>query len=285
MRNLTKPIIWIILILFSSCSILDVEEDGRNIAVHDQIDFLIGAEQSGLIKRETHFSNTDDVTVDSDIMFYYKNGEVVKKVHTNYNTDEPCILQKDSLIYNKGKLQKSLHFSGEGASTGDLTPFEVKKYYYPDINTKIKVRIADNGEIDDSVKFIYDGDLIIEERHFYKNRSWGSKYQYNNDGKISRSSNLKGDMYSVYSYDKDGILENIKEFDGNEQRINYTFEREFRSNRLLIKCYSENVCFEDSEPTLNSIKIYENGKLIESVKHCTSTHGLEWWSTRYEYFD
>lgn len=281
-----KSTFWIIpVILLCSCSIIDEEQDVNNIVALEQIDFLFDVEKSGKILRETHFSNTDDLTIDSDIKFYYKNGKVVKRVHTNYSTDNPCILQKDTLMYEDQKLQKSLHFLREDAGSNSLIPFEIKKYYYPDLNTRIKVRIANNGEIDDSVRFIYDGDLVLEEKHFYKNRFWGYKYEYNYDGKIIRASNFKGDAHTLYYYDKNGILEEIKEFQGSDQELLYTFEREIINNRLEIKCYLENISSGNSVPTLNSIKIFENGKLIESVKHCTNTHGLEWWSTRYEYSD
>ena len=58
----------IIIQSFSTCSIFENEDYFDN----SEIDYLTGTEESGRLKKELHFSDSADETIESDIEFVYK---------------------------------------------------------------------------------------------------------------------------------------------------------------------------------------------------------------------
>lgn len=281
MRNFIK--VFLLLFVFQlilSCSIFESED----YVDQSHIDFLVGVEESGKLKKELHFSGSDDETVGSDIEFIYKNDRLIKKIYTDYNWNSPYVLQKDTFIYKADILSQMVHYFRTGSPTSPLVVSKIYDYYYPDTDTKIEVIHHETGELKDSVVYIYSGKLLVEKSHYNHLGTWGSKYEYNSEGKLYKSTNLEGENAIINYFDENGVLKSSAGYDGDRLRTMTTYERKTNGNQLIIKKYIKGTDINSVEPFLTSHKKFENGKLIESVKYHPTFPGSEWWCTRYEYF-
>lgn len=271
----------IILLGNFSCSVFKDDD----FADQSHIDYLFGVEESGRLKKELHFSGSNDETVNSDIEFVYKNDRLIKKIYNDYNWNEPFVLQKDTFVYVNGKLSEMLHYFRRGAVTSPLIISEIYKYSYPDDNSKIEVIREETGELDDSVKYIYSGNLVIEERHFNHQGEWGRKFEYNSMGKLYKSSDLDGTNLVINYFDENGVLESSASMDSDGVNVLMliSYEREIEGNKLKIKKYLEDMRVNSVEPFLTSHKVFENEKLVEEVKYHPTFSGSQWYCNRYEY--
>jgi hypothetical protein len=281
LSTLLKPISLLILLGFSACSILENEE----LPNQAEIDYLVGTEESGRLKRQLNFSDSEDETVGSDIEYIYKNNRLTEKIYTDYNWNEAYILQKDTFIYENGKLIKMFHYFRSGTPISPMLLSKTTSYYYPNENTRIEVTYKANGSLDDSIVYVYEGALLIEDRFYSGNGSWGSKYQYNAKGKPVKKTDLASENPVVYYYDEKGALEKTILFEGEEERTIVNYEREARrNNELVIRCNLLHLNLNWDEPFLTSHKVFKEGKLIEFVQYHPTFKGSEWFCTRYEYY-
>lgn len=281
MNEFLKSILYLIVLTsFCGCYIFE-NEDYIN---QSHVDYLVGVKESGRLKKELHFSSSKDETANSVIESFYKNNQLLKKLYTDNNLNEPFVLQKDTFIYENEKLSQMLHFFRTGATTSPLVISDIYYYYYPDENTHIEVKYEKNGELDDSTVYIYSGNFLVEERHYSNNRFWGDRYEYNSDGKVLKMIVLPDENPLINYFDENGVLEKAIYYEGEEERTIMTYERENKRNQLIIYCYIKHLHLSETEPFLSSHRKFENGKLIESVKYHPTFPGSEWWCTRYEYF-
>lgn len=141
MRHFFKIFISILsLAILAGCSLADglFEEDVK-WTDQSNIDFLVGVEESGRLKRESHFSSTNDFDVDSDISFIYDGTSLIEKVFKNYSWGDPVIMQRDTFIYKSDELTNRIHYLRIDSPENPLELSKTYQYYYPDENTKVKV--------------------------------------------------------------------------------------------------------------------------------------------------
>ena len=271
-----------LLVFVAGCSLVDDYLDNEEWADQSDIDYLVGVKESGKLKKELHYLNTDDFETKSDIEFVYKNNKLTQKIFTDYNWDEPVVIQKDTFLYDDEKLCGRVHYSMKEIPTSPLVVAGTFNYYYPDENTKIRVEYKETGETDDSIVFVYSGKLLMEERHFNSAGFKGYSFEYNADGKLYKIIDLSGGFTTINYFDKNGVLDNTIIYRGEEIQSTITYERQVKENQLVIKRYVKHV--NTTAPFLNSVKTFEKGILIECAEHRFSSSGAEWWCTRYEYF-
>ncbi|MCY1721648.1 hypothetical protein OU798_14935 [Prolixibacteraceae bacterium Z1-6] len=268
MKNILKIACVILIFCCVACSIFEDDESFD----YSDIDYLFGVEESGRLKKELHYSGTEDETVNTDIEFIYINDKLIKKVYTDHRWNEPFILQKDTFLYADGKLIQMLHYFRRGEVSSPLIVSEIYTYSYPGENTMIEVVREETGELDDSVKYIYSGDLLIEERHNNHLGEWGSKYEYNADGKLYKSSDLDGRNLTINYFDENGLLKSSASIDndGINVLIAISYERETKGDRLVLRKYIKDIRVNTVEPILRGQKTFENGKLVEQVIYHSS---------------
>ena len=283
MQKISKLLFNLVLLVFiAGCSIVDDYLENEEWADQSDIDFLVGVKESGKLKKELHFLNTDDYDTKSDIEFVYKNDKLAQKIFTDYNWDEPVVIQKDTFLYDEEKLCGRVHYSMEIIPTSPLVVAQTSNYYYPDENTKIKVEFSETGEIHDSIVFVYSGELLVEETHFKNTGSTHYLFEYNSDNKLSKVIDLTRGLTTINYFDENGVLANTKIFHGDEVQSDITYQRVEKENQLVIKRFVKHI--NRTDQFLNSVKTFENGILIELAEHRSSSSGTEWWCTRYEYF-
>lgn len=283
MQKISKLLFSLFLLVFiAGCSLVDDYFDDEEWADQSNIDYLVGVEESGKLKKELHFSDTDDYDTKSDIEFVYKNNKLAQKIFTDYNWDKPIVIQKDTFLYNNEKLCGRVHYLMETIPTSPLVLARTFRYYYPDENTKIKVEYSETGAIDDSIVFVYSGELLIEETHFKSSGSAHFLFEYNSDKKLSEIVDLTRNLTTINYFDENGVLTNTKVFLGDEVQSEFTYQRIVKDNLLTIKRFVK--LSSRTDKFLNSVKTFENGILIELAEHHISLSGAEWWCTRYKYF-
>ena len=271
----------IVLSWFAACSLFE-NDDWPN---QSEIDYLVGTEESSRLKKQLNYSSSEDETVNSDIEYIYENDRLTEKIYTDFNWNEPYILQKDTFIYENGKLTQMLHYFRRGTPTSPLHLSETTYYYYPNENSRVEVKYEDNGELDDSIVYIYEGALLIEDRYYTNNSYWGAKYEYNAEGKPVKKTDLAGENPVFYYYNKNGALEKSIAFEDGEERSVSTYEREIlRNNQLIIRCYILHLHLNWEEPFLTSHKKFSDGRLVEFVNYHPTFPGSEWFCHRYEYY-
>lgn len=281
MNSLYKTVlIFLISISVGACSLFDFENEDKQ----SDIDFLYGTEESGKLKRELHFSDSEDQTVESDIEYVYENGKLSEKIYTDHNWNTPFVLQKDEFIYENGQLHQMIHYFRRGSPTSPLIVSEIYNYSYPDANTKIEVIYEENGELDDSIVYVFEGALLIEERHLSDTVEWGKRFEYNQDGKLQKTIDLETGNVTENYFDENGVLEKSITFTGEEVRSVATYERRRSGDELVIRCYIKHFNASQVEPFLSSHKKYVNRKLVEYVKSHPTFPGSEWFCTNYEYY-
>ncbi len=263
-----------------SCSIFENEE----YPDQSHIDYLVGIEESGRLKKELHFSDSEDETVNSLIEFVYKNDRLIIKIYTDNNWNSPYVLQRDDFYYEEDRLTQMIHYFRKSTPTSPLVISDIHYYFYPNENEIVISKYNEEGERRDSVICIYENDLLISEKHFSSSLGeWEIVNTYNSDGKLRESIELPGQHLTKNYFDKDGLLYKSESLVEGEVKATSYYEREVTSNQMVIKVYSENP-YNNYERDLTSYKKYENGKLIESVKYHPTFFGSEWWCHRYEYF-
>ncbi len=271
-----------LLVLITGCSLVDDYLDNEEWADQSDIDYLVGTKESGKLKKELHFLNTDDYDTKSDIEFVYKDNKLSAQIFTDYNWDNPVVIQKDTFLYDCEILCSRVHYLMEKIPTSPLVVAKTFNYYYPDENTKIKVEFSETGEIDDSIVYVYSGKLLVEETHFKNTGSAHFLFEYNSDNKLSKIVDLTRNLTTINYFDENGVLENTKVFIENEVQSETTYERIVKDNLLTIKRYIK--LSNRTDNILSSVKTFESGILIELAEHHVSLSGAEWWCTRYEYF-
>lgn len=283
MQKISKLLFSFFLIAFiASCSLVDDYLDNEEWADQSDIDYLVGVKESGKLKKELHFLNTDDYVTKSDIEFIYINNKLTQQIFTDYNWDNPVVIQKDTFLYDCEILCSKVHYLMEEIPTSPLVVAKTFNYYYPDENTKIKVEYSETEEIDDSIVFVYSGKLLVEETHFKNTGSAHFLFEYNSDNKLSKIVDLTRNLTTINYFDKNGVLENTKVFIGDEVQSEITYQRIVKDNLLTIKRFIK--LSNRTDKFLSSVKIFESGILIELAEHHVSLSGAEWWCTRYEYF-
>lgn len=281
MKPSTVFFLLLLVLSLTGCSLL-YDEKSLNSA---EVDYLVGIEQSGRLKRELHFSSSEDKTVESDIEFIYEEDRLVGKIYNDYNWNEPYVLQKDEFIYKEGKLSQMIHYFRTGAPTSPLKVSKIYDYYYPNPDTKIEVIHDDDDNLRDSVIYIYEGDFLTVEKHINHLGTWGHSYEYNADGKLFKTTNLENGNVTVNYFDKNGLLDKSVLYEGDTERSVITYEREnIGRDQVIIRCYLLHHHLNWTEPFLTSHKKFKGGKLVESVKYHPTFPGSEWWCNRYEYY-
>jgi hypothetical protein len=142
----------------------------------------------------------------------------------------------------------------------------------------------EDGELDDSIVYVFESSLLIEERHFSNNVEWGKLFEYNKDGKLHKTINLETGNVTENYFDENGTLEKSFVIAGDEVHSIITYERKINGNQLMIRCYIEDSHVNTVEPFLSSYKKFVNRKLVEYVKYHPTFSGSEWFCHRYEYY-
>ena len=283
MQKISKLLFSLFLFVFiAGCSLVDDYLENEEWTDQSDIDYLVGVKESGKLKKELHFSNTDDYDTNSDIEFVYKSNKLAKQIFTDYNWDKPIVIQKDTFLYDKDKLCGRVHYSMEKVPTSPLTVARTFNYYYPNENTKIKVEYSETGAIGDSIVFVYSGELLVEETHYKSSNSNHFSFEYNSNQKLCKISDITRGLTTINYFDENGVLSNTKVFLGDEVQSDITYQRMVNENILVIKRYVKLSSRTDN--FLSSVKTFDNGILIELAEHHISKSGAEWWCTRYEYF-
>lgn len=282
MQKISKLLLSLFLIAFiASCSLVDDYLDDEDWSDQSNIDYLVGVKESGKLKKELHFSNTDDYSANSDIEFIYQNNKLEQKIFTDYGWDKPIVIQRDTFFYKNNKLSGGLNYLMEKIPSSPLVVSCMYNYSYPNENTKIKVECSKHGVIEDSVVFVYSGELLVEETHFDSSGSTHFLFEYNLDNKLSKIIDLTRNLTTINYFDENGVLENTKVFLGDEVQSEITYERIVKENLLTIKRFVK--LSNRTDKFLSSVKTFESGILIELAEHHVSISGAEWWCTRYEY--
>ena len=268
------------LVFIGGCSLVETEESVVDNQSH--IDYTFGTNESGKVKKEFHFINSDDYVVQSDIEYVYKNEQIAGKIFTDYKTSQPVVLQKDTFIYNHEKLFKQLQLLRETTTDGRLKVSKEYHYNYPQANTRTKVIRNQLGIVEDSIVYVYKGDLVISEKHFTEKSSGGFNYEYNSNGKLAIVTDLNGIKAYENQYDEHGLLLQTLIFKDGQLSSTITFERILKGAQLSIKKYSQKAGAADK--ILNSVKVFESGKLVELNEYATAPCGSNWWCTRYQYY-
>jgi hypothetical protein len=274
-----------LIVLFSfvftgGCSLLESEESVDDNQSH--IDYTFGTAESGKVKKEFHFVNSDDYVVQSDIQYVYVNGQIAGKILTDYKATNPVILQKDTFMYNGEKLFRQLQLLRETTIEGRFKVSKEYNYNYPETNTRTKVIRNQVGVVEDSIVYVYTGTNVISETHFTKYSSAGFKYDYNSAGKLILVTNLSGVKAYENQYDESGLLAKTLVYRDGQINTTITFERILKGATLTIKKFSQKAG--DPNQLLNSVKVFEGGKLVELNEYSTAACGANWWCTRFQYY-
>ncbi len=186
MKKISKTALNLILaISIAGCSVIDPYLEKEDFTDQSKVDFLVGVKESGVLKKETHFTSSDDYDVKSDIQFIYEKGLLIKKIFTDYNWESPLVIQKDTFMYNNEKLSGAVHYEMKEVPSNRLDILKISNYFHPDGSTKIRVDLNDNGTISDSVIYKYSGNLIVQEKHCCSSKPWGYNYEYTPEGKLA----------------------------------------------------------------------------------------------------
>lgn len=271
-------IVVISLIFTGACSILEIEDTGDNI--NSKIDFNYGIAESGKIRKELHFNNSDDYLVQSEFLYLYKNEKIVGKIFTDYNSLQPAVMQKDTFMYNGEKLLKQLQLVRETKTEG-LRISKTYKFDYPNANISTKLVLNRSGGIEDSIVYVYEGDLVISETHITPKGRTGFNFEYNSSSKLAAVTDLNGNKVYENQYDANGLLSKTLNFQEGKLSSTITFERISKGERLSIKKYIQKA--DGTEKLLNSEKVFESGRLVELNEFATAQCGAIWWCTRYQY--
>ncbi|HCE56424.1 MAG TPA: hypothetical protein DER09_01180 [Prolixibacteraceae bacterium] len=246
------------------------------------IDYTYGTSESGKVKKEFHFINSDDYEVQSDVEFIYDNEQIAGKIFTDYKTSQPVVLQKDTFIYNGEKLLRQLQLLRETTTDGRLKVSKEYNYNYPQANTRTKVIRNQSGIVEDSIVYVYNGELVISEKHFTEKSSGGFNYEYNSSEKLVLVTDLNGIKLYENQYDENGLLSKTLIFKDGQLNTTITFERILKGATLSIKKYAQKAGAADK--ILSSVKVFEAGKLVELNEYATAACGANWWCTRYQYY-
>lgn len=273
-------IVFFSLVFAGGCTLLESEEPVADNQSH--IDYTFGTSESGKVKKEFHFVNSDDFVVQSDIEYLYKNEQIAGKIFTDYKASIPAVMQKDTFMYQGEKLARHLQLLRETTVDGRFRVLKEYNYNYPETNTRTKVIRNTAGVVEDSIVYVYNGTLLIGETHFTGNSRGGFKYEYNSNGKLALVIDLNGIKVYENQYDENGLLAKTLVYRDGKLNNTITFERIMKGAQLTIKKFSQKEGSADK--LLNSVKVFEAGKLIELNEYATAPCGANWWCTRYQYF-
>jgi len=280
-----KYLIRIGVVVFSfgiiSCSIF--EDDDYPDQSH--IDYLVGVEGSGQIKRQINYSDTEDETVNSDIVFEYKNDRLITKKYNDFlDGSSSYVLKQEDLKYEGDRLLQMIQYF-RNTQAGPLKVSKTYFYAYPDENRKVETIYLNDDVLRDSVVYTYSGAFLIEERHYNHQGEWGSKFEYNEAGKLYKSSDLDGSNLVINYFDENGVLKSSAgmDDDGIDAFTIISYERETTRDRLIIRKFIKDIRFNTVEPFLTSHKVFKNGKLVEEVKY-HPTMGGQWYCSRFQYY-
>lgn len=268
------------LMFLGSCSLLDTEEPVVDNQKH--IDYTFGTSESGKVKKEFHFINSDDYVVQSDIEYIYDGAQIAGKIFTDYKTAQPVVLQKDTFIYNGDRLFRQLQLLRETTSNGNLRVTKVVHYNYPQTDIRTKVIRNQAGSVEDSIVYVYNGDLAVSETHYTGKNVGGFNYEYNSNRKLLIVTNLNGVKAYENKYDENGLLLETLVFNDGKLSSTISFERSLKGAQLSIKKFSQKAG--SSDKILNAVKVFEAGKLVELNEYATAPCGSNWWCTRYQYY-
>jgi len=268
------------LIFTGGCTLLESEEPVADNQSH--IDYTFGTTESGKVRKEFHFVNSDDFVVQSDIEYLYKNEQIAGKIFTDYKASTPAVMQKDTFMYQGEKLARHLQFLRETTVDGRFKVLKEYNYNYPETNTRTKVIRNTAGIVEDSIVYMYTGTLVVCETHITGISRGGFNYEYNSNGKLTVMTNLNGVKLYENQYDENGLLTKTLVYGDGKLNTTITFERILKGARLTIKKFSQKEGCADK--LLNSVKVFEAGKLIELNEYGTAPCGANWWCTRYQYF-
>jgi hypothetical protein len=185
-------------------------------------------------------------------------------------------------MYNGEKLFRQLQLIRETSTDGCLKISKEYHYNYPQANTRTKVIRNQSGIIEDSIVYVYNGELVTSETHISEKSRGGFNYEYNSNGKLTIVTDLNGIKAYENQYDENGLLSKTLIFRDGQLSSTITFERILKGTTLSIKKYSQKAGATDK--ILNSVKVFEAGKLVELNEYATAACGSNWWCTRYQYY-
>ena len=236
MKKIVKITSLFLVLVFVGCSIFESDDciDQSNI------DFLAGVEESGKIKRELHYGSSDDETLNSDIVFEYENDRLIKKTYNDFFANSSYVSKQDIFTYQDGKLvEMSNYFRSTQSSSLNIS--NKNYYYHPDVNTRVETRYYKTGELKDSAIFIYENDLLINEKHLSASMGeWEIQYIYNYSGKLLEQLALPARHLQKNYFEENGLLYKSESIVEGEVKATSYYESELRSGQLIIKEFSEN---------------------------------------------
>ncbi len=283
MKVSTKLFVLTLLLGNIACSIID----GDSGIANADIDYLFGVEESGKIRRQINFSDSDDEDPNSVIEYTYNGAKqlISDQLFFYVSGGVKNASTKNSYKYENNLLIEKVKWGRNGAQNEPLEALRFHYYAYPDGNRKIETVYKKDGMLHDSIIYTYTGGLLMEERHFNHHGEWGRIFRYNSNGKLYKTSELDGTDTEINYFDERGILKSSSRIgeDGESVMQLITYDREVKNGKLVIRKYLKDMRVNTIDPFLASHRIYENGKMIEEVVY-HPTMGGEWYCCRYEYY-
>jgi len=273
MKTYLKQLFCLLLIFATACSLFDDESERANL----NVDYLLGTDESGRIKRQLNFTDNEDETVNSDIVFEYEGDNLVRKTYNDYIGNSSYVLKREDFIYSGNVLTQMIQYF-RNTSDGPLKVSINYYYSYPEENTKIETIYLEDGELRDSVIYRYSGNFLVEERHFNHLGEWGRLFQYNNEGKLWKATDIEDDNETINYFDEKGLLERTVSFSDGEETGIVHYEQELNSKELIIYAWMDGAEY----PT--SHKVFRNGRLVEYVLYHPTFPGSQWYCNRFEYY-
>lgn len=282
MKILLKYIPFLVFPLFLfSCSLFEND----NPPNQSGIDYLIGTEESGRLKKQLNYSSSEDETLNSEVEYFYNSQNQLTKEELRFFTDESqsYVHSRTEYTYGNGKLAEKKYFA-RNYTTDPMKLLYVYEFRYPDINTKMEL-FYNRGELKDSIIYRFKNNLLVNEKHFPAAHSeWEIKYSYTSGGKLKERTELPLNEITINHFDENGLLEKTVGLVENDVRTTITYEREDNGSQLIIRSYINDIYSNRLEPIPHTYKIFENSKLVEYVKYHPTFPGSEWFCQRYEYY-
>lgn len=214
--------------------------------------------------------------------FYDKDGNLIKKRISDY--PEPVFASFYYDYSDDGKLISEKYKAIQGASSPDQSEDDLslvweKKYSYT-ANKKIEKEYYENS-ITDSVIYVYDSGLLVEETHYdiEDSKQWSREYTYNSYGDLMKKSLYPDSIYTEYIYENNRLHKTLHYDKNDSQKAENLYMYSTSGNKEITEVYYKGPYGEFITEKI----IRQSGKKIEHIKYHPTFQGAEWWCKRYEY--